>query len=182
MIQRMSESGRSQDNSGRIAFLLAQVGGLAASWFADRIAPRALAPAHAGLLRSIAAEPGLSQQAVSHKLGLVPSRLVTLVDELEVDGSVERRRNPRDRRQYGLYLTSVGEQRVAEIGALAQQHGNELLAPLSDADRATLGRLLAQLASAHGLTPGVHPDYRQLGRDQRPSQPHSQTSVEAVEE
>jgi DNA-binding MarR family transcriptional regulator len=152
-----------------VAFLLAQVGGLAASRFAERIAPLALAPAHAGLLRVIGTEPGLSQQAVSRKLGLVASRLVTLVDELEVDGSVERRRNPRDRRQYGLYLTPVGEQRIKEIGALAQLHGDDLLAPLSAADRATLGRLLVQLADAHGLTPGVHPGYRNLGRDQRPA-------------
>jgi DNA-binding MarR family transcriptional regulator len=152
-----------------VAFLLAQVGGLAATRFAERIAPLALAPAHAGLLRVIGAEPGLSQQAVSQKLGLVPSRLVSLVDELEVDGSVERRRNPRDRREYGLYLTSVGEKRIAEIGALAQQHGDDLLAPLGEADRATLGRLLVQLADAHGLTPGVHPGYRHLGRDHRPA-------------
>lgn len=165
MIQCMNDMRKGQGGSGRVAFLLAQVGGLAASRFAERIAPLALAPTHAGLLRVVGAEPGLSQQAVSRKLGLVPSRLVALIDELEVDGSVERRRTPRDRRQYGLYLTPVGEKRIAQIGVLAQQHSDDLLAPLSDTDRATLGRLLGQLAAAHGLAPGVHPGYRHLGRD-----------------
>lgn len=149
---------------GWVAFLVAQLGGLASARFAERLAPLGLTPSQAGLLRAIGAEPGRSQQAVAAQLGLLPSRLVLLVDELERDGLLERHRNVTDRRHYALHLTPAGQDRLGEIGKLAHRHGRDLLASLNEDDRATLGRLLGQLAAAHGLSPGVHPGYRSLGR------------------
>ena len=150
---------------GWTAFLVAQLGGLAAMRFAERVASVGLTPAHAGLLRAVAAEPGRSQQALSAQLGLLPSRLVALVDEMERDGLLERRRNVHDRRQYALHLAPAGEARLRDVGRVAQQHGEDFLEPLNDKDRAELGRLLGLLASHHRLTPGVHPGYRAIGRD-----------------
>lgn len=149
---------------GRVAFLVAQVGGLAAMRFAERLAPLQLDPPQAGLLRAVGAEPGRSQQSVAAQLGLVPSRLVSLVDELEERGLVQRRRNPRDRRHHALHLTTLGEERLADIGRVATTHGEDFLAPLTDRERATLERLLDRLANHHGLAPGVHPGYRALGK------------------
>ncbi len=149
---------------GRTAFGLAQLGALAAQRFAERLTATGLTPAHAGVLRAIAGEPGRSQQAIAAQLGLLPSRLVALVDELERDGLVERRRNPRDRRLHALHLADAGRERLREIGRIATAHGADLLAPLGDAERAVLDDLLARLAAHHGLTPGVHPGYRTLGR------------------
>src|SRR5262245_23924430 len=82
------------------AFLLAQVGAHAATQFAERLAPLELTPAHAGILRLIRTSSGMSQQALSSMLGVLPSRLVVLVDELEDRGLVERRDSPEDRRVY----------------------------------------------------------------------------------
>lgn len=150
--------------AGQAAFLLAQVGGLAALRFAERLAPLRLTPAHAGLLRAVDAEPGRSQQALAGQLGLLPSRLVALVDELERDGLLERRRNPADRRHHALHTTPAGAERLAEVGRVARAHGDDLLAPLDEQERAELARLLGRLAAAHGLAPGVHPGYRAMGR------------------
>jgi DNA-binding MarR family transcriptional regulator len=158
------KDGRSGEaRAGQVAFMLAQVGGLAALRFAERLAPLGLTPPHAGLLRAVAAAPGRSQQALATELGVLPSTLVALVDELEADGLLERGRNPTDRRNYALHLTPAGEQRMQEIGRVAQAHGGDLLAALGQEDRATLARLLGLLAEYHGLTPGVHPGYRTLG-------------------
>jgi DNA-binding MarR family transcriptional regulator len=148
-----------------VAFLVTQVGGLAAQRFAERIGPLGLSPAHAGLMRAVAAEPGRSQQAMSVRLGLLPSRLVVLVDELEGEGLLERRRDPSDRRNYALYVTPAGEDRLSEIGRVVEAHGEDFLAPLDKNDRATLSELLTRLAAHHGLTPDVHPGYRTLGRE-----------------
>ena len=153
---------------GQVAFGLTQLGGLAAQRFAERLAPTGLTPAHAGLLRAVAADEGRSQQALAEQLGVMPSRLVALVDELERDGVLERRRNPRDRRHHALHLTDTGRVRLRELGRIAREHGAEFLTPLDDAERATLGDLLARLADHHGLAPGVHPGYRTLGRPDRP--------------
>ena len=136
--------------------------------FAERLGPLGITPAHAGLLRAVAAEPGRSQQAVAAQLGIVPSRLVVLTDELERDGLIERRRNVEDRRHHALHLTALGEERLGELAAVAQEHAAELLHPLSEADQAALADLLERLASAHGLTPGVHPGFRALGRSALP--------------
>lgn len=155
---------KDEHGAGWAAFGLAQLGGLAAQRFAEHLAPTGLTPAHAGLLRAVAADEGRSQQAVASRLGLLPSRLVALVDELERDGLLERHRNPQDRRHYALHLTDAGRARMREIGRVATEHGADFLAPLDDAERATLAHLLTRLATHHGLSPGVHPGYRTLGR------------------
>ena len=158
----MNSSSR-PNHDGQTAFLLTQVGSIAASAFARLVADIGLTPPHAGLLRAIAFEPGRSQQEIAAQLGLLPSRLVALVDDLEGSGLVERRRNSTDRRLYALDLTEAGQHKMRDLGRVAQTHGSELLKPLSRAERATLHDLLTRLADHHGLVPGVHPGYRSLG-------------------
>ncbi len=137
--------------------------------FADRVTEAGVTPPQAGLLRVVAAEPGRTQQAVSAQLGLLPSRLVTLVDELEGRGLIERRRDPHDRRNSALYVTEAGKAILQDIGRVAQAHGEDFLAPLNKAERATLSDLLSRLASHHGLASDVHPGYRALGRESSPA-------------
>ncbi|KAA8946769.1 MAG: MarR family transcriptional regulator, partial [Mycobacterium sp.] len=55
-----------------MAFLLAQLGHHATTLFAEQMATVELTPPHAGILRVIAAEPGLSQHALSTQLGMLP--------------------------------------------------------------------------------------------------------------
>ena len=147
-----------------MAFLLSQLGHRSASVFTDLIASIDLTPPHAGILRAIAAEPGRSQQALSGQLGLLPSRVVAYVDELEDRGYVERRRNPDDRRLHALHLTASGKKVITKIGELGRQHDRLLTAGLDSQQRDTLHQLLATIAEQQGLTPHVHPGYRTLGR------------------
>lgn len=147
-----------------VAFLLSQLGHRSASVFADLIASIDLTPPHAGILRAIAAESGRSQQALSGQLGLLPSRVVAYVDELEHRGYVERRRNPDDRRLHALYLTASGKKVLTKIGELGRQHDRLLTAGLDAQQRDTLHELLVTIAENQGMTPHVHPGYRTLGR------------------
>jgi DNA-binding MarR family transcriptional regulator len=149
---------------GGVAFLLAQLGHHAAEKFGERIAALELTPPHAGILRAIATAPGRSQQALSSQLGVLPSRIVAFVDELEDRGYVERRPNPDDRRQYALYLTPAGKELMQKLSRLAQQHERALTAALSESQRGQLRELLTAIAQQQRLTPGVHPGYRRLGR------------------
>ena len=144
------------------AFLLTQVGTLAAIRFAERIAALDLTPPQTGLLRAVAVTPGQSQQALARHLGTPPSRLVALVDDLAERGLLERRRNPDDRRLHALHLTDVGRELMRRIGEVARAHDDEVCRSLDEHERATLAALLARIAADHDLTPGVHPGYRRL--------------------
>ncbi|MEV7008723.1 MarR family winged helix-turn-helix transcriptional regulator [Streptosporangium sp. NPDC051022] len=142
------------------AFLLAQVGAHAAARFAERVGGLGVVPSDVGLLRMIAVRPGRSQQSLAGELGVVPSRVVALVDGLERKKLVERRRNPQDRRNYALHLTAEGERVMAEMRELGAAHEDDICAALDETQRAQLAGLLSAIAAQQGLTPGVHPGYR----------------------
>src|ERR1700753_2940967 len=129
-----------------VAFLLAQLGHPAAALFAKQIATIDLTPPHAGILRAIASEPGRSQQALSAQLGMLPSRVVVYVDELEERGYVERRRNPDDRRLHALHLTATGKRLLRKLSELARQHELQLTAGLGAQEREALRGLLTAVA------------------------------------
>src|SRR5215469_4202246 len=90
------------------AFLLAQLGAHAADRFAGRIEILGISPPHAGILRMIGAEPSHHQLSLGRKLGVFPSRMVILIDQLVDKGLVERKRSETDRRQSMLALTKKG--------------------------------------------------------------------------
>jgi DNA-binding MarR family transcriptional regulator len=158
-----SPSSKRADTSSALAFLLSQVGAHSAGRFAERLEPVGLKPAYAGILRVINQADGLSQQALGETLGVFPSRLVALIDELEGRGLVERRSRPADRRSHALYLTKRGEEVLGLIEKIGLEHQDALCACLSESERATLTKLLARIAADQGLTPGVHPGFRKLG-------------------
>ncbi|MFF0575320.1 MarR family winged helix-turn-helix transcriptional regulator [Streptosporangium saharense] len=142
------------------AFLLAQVGAHAAARFAERVGVLGVAPSDVGLLRMISTRPGRSQQSLAEELGVVPSRVVTLVDGLERKGLVERRRNPQDRRNYALHLTEEGSRVMAGMREVGAAHEDDICAALDEPQREQLAALLEAVAVQQGLTEGVHPGYR----------------------
>lgn len=150
--------------SGGAAFLLAQVGAHAAMKFGERLKKLKLAPHQAGILRILASTPAITQQSLAKMLGIVPSRLVALIDEMESVGLVERRANRDDRRRYALHLTEKGRSMLETIGRVAREHSQELLAALSADEQRQMASLLQRIADEQGLTHGVHPGYRKLGR------------------
>jgi DNA-binding MarR family transcriptional regulator len=135
---------------------LAQLGARAAALFASRLQELGLVPPHAGTLRAIAGNPGISQQALASLLGMVPSRLVPLLDELEQRGLVERRDHPEDRRVYALHLTGQGTRTMADLGRIARAHDDAMCTALSTKERELLWSLLSRIADEQKLTPGVH--------------------------
>jgi DNA-binding MarR family transcriptional regulator len=125
----------------------------------------------------IGRQSGLSQQALANLLGMFPSRLVLMLDELERSGPIERRANTGDRRVYSLYLTVSGKKALLAIGRIARQHEEALCAALNTNERETLARLLSRIAEEQQLRPGVHPGYRRLGRAAKDQIANSRQSI-----
>ena len=154
--------GRAGDDD--FGFLLVQLGFHIARTFKERLAPLGLEPRHFGMLTRLAANEGKSQQAIGELIGLNPTRMVFLVDELEQRGLVERRRNPADRRSYALYLTEPGRAKLREAQQAGSGHDHQLGASLTGAQRKQLTTLLRRLAEEQGLSedslPGPPPGLR----------------------
>jgi DNA-binding MarR family transcriptional regulator len=144
------------------AFLLTQIGAHAAGRFAERIGEHGLTPPQTGILGLLRGRPGISQQQLADMLGMLPSRVVAFVDELESAGYVERVRDGADRRRNSLGLTTAGKAVLRTIATVARAHDADICAALSDKEHATLRALLTRVAEQQGLAPGVHPGYRSL--------------------
>jgi DNA-binding MarR family transcriptional regulator len=162
----MPPPSRPGPRGGGVAFLLSQLGARSSEQFARALAEHDLTPALVGIMRQLLTGPdagtGPSQQQLAEQMGLVPSRIVSYVDELESRGWIARTRGTIDRRVNVLAVTDAGREAFASIASLAREHEQRTTAGLDDADRATLFELLTKLAAAQELTPGVHPGYRQL--------------------
>jgi DNA-binding MarR family transcriptional regulator len=143
-----------------IALLLTQLGGHVSARFTEVLSPLDLRPSHVGLLRLIAADPGMSQLRLAERVGIVPSRIVKLLDELEQRGLIERRRSPTDRRHHELHLAPAAAERLADVRRVVAQHDAIIVEPLTASERDTLYELLNKLAAAHGVGPDTPPRYR----------------------
>lgn len=143
--------------AGSIGFLLSKLGFLPGSRFAAVLEPLGINPVHFALLRIVDAVEARSQHALGEALGIPPSRMVVLVDDLEGRGFVERRRSRTDRRVNTLHLTSQGRRVFERALKAASMWEAELCSSLDEHERAELGRLLRRLAAGQDLPVGVHP-------------------------
>jgi DNA-binding MarR family transcriptional regulator len=148
---RDADAGPPRTPEGGFGLLLVQLGTLVAAQFREQLAPLGIEPRHFGMLVRLAANEGTAQQALGELVGLNPTQMVFLVDELEERGLVERRRNPADRRSYALYLTDAGHDMLARLRGVVADHQGTLGASLSASERAELTRLLRRLADEQGI-------------------------------
>ena len=141
-----------------LAFLIAQVGSHSQSSFGKQVDPFGLRLAHVGVLKAIFRADGFTQRELGDALGMFPSNLVRLIDELEEKGLVRRGKSTEDRRSYTLQLTVKGQGVALELITLTRAHQDRICTSLTPAERQELTRLLQKIATEQGLLPGVHPE------------------------
>ena len=136
----------------RTAFLLAKAGQMSREAFDRAVGPMGLKSRHYGALAVLNAEGPHAQRELGERLQIDRSTMVSVVDELEGMGLVERRRDPEDRRRYELTLTEAGRGVLSEADSLVEGVQEAVLAPLDEAQRRELhGLLMALLRGAdHG--------------------------------
>ena len=153
------------------AYLVAALGAHVKIRFTQMLAPIGLEPPHYGVLRRLARHEGCTQQEVADAMRLRRSVMVGLVDELEANGWVERRRHPADRRANALHLTAVGRRTLHRCEREADRIDEELLSALPAGERCAFREHLRQLATATGVADGVYPTF--------PDDPLGTTTVSA---
>lgn len=85
---------------------------------------------------------------MSTRLGYDPSAIVSLVDDLQRLGLVERRPDPKDRRNRIVVLAPAGTKLLSESEQDGSRVTDTLLAPLDPQERRTLQALLLRIAEA----------------------------------
>jgi DNA-binding MarR family transcriptional regulator len=108
----------------------------------------------------------MSQQAFADRVGVDPTKLVGLLNGLEGQHLVVRRRDPVDRRRHIVENSRAGEARVDAALAAAAAVEDELLAALDDEQRAQLQELLVLAAESSGLSDCVDPAADATAEDQ----------------
>jgi DNA-binding MarR family transcriptional regulator len=104
---------------------------------------------HYRLLATLAEFGAASQASLGRRTGIDRSDVVAALNELAEKGFVQRAPDPEDGRRNIITVTPAGRQQLKRLDRLVKQAQDEVFAPLSTADRATLGRLLAQVLAHH---------------------------------
>ncbi|MCA9833788.1 MAG: MarR family transcriptional regulator [Thermomicrobiales bacterium] len=117
--------------------------------FAQASLPAGMSYARANLLLAVAAAhaDGTSARMVdiALDLGVTGRTLTTMVDSLEKQGLLAREVDSTDRRAFQLLLTEQGSALLPQLQSELNQTAQTVLAPLADADRVVLARLINRL-------------------------------------
>jgi len=107
-----------------------------------------LSLARTKVLRRLHDQGPTRQNVLAADLGLAPHTITDIVDGLERAGMAGRRPDPTDRRAKLVTITDAGEAGLGVANATRERLLTQVFGALSEADRATLLRLLDGLDEA----------------------------------
>jgi DNA-binding MarR family transcriptional regulator len=90
----------------------------------------------------------MNQQALTEGLCIDANYCVLLLNDLEADDLVERRRDPADRRRHIVSMTAKGRRALDQAEQAQQTLEDEILGSLSHEERTTLANLLRRAIDA----------------------------------
>jgi DNA-binding MarR family transcriptional regulator len=114
------------------------------------LAPLGLRPRHLVALTVLRHLGGSTQQALATTLAMDGTNIVGLLNELEADKLIERRRSPEDRRRHVVELTEAGVEQLAKAECALAKVDEEVLGALDASQRETLYNLLELAATGTG--------------------------------
>ncbi len=118
--------------------------------FADALESLGLTTALFALLNYLGPHEGAIQQEIGAAMGIDPSTMVSLIDQLEKAGLAKRRPRPTDRRAREVVITAKGRRVLERARILAIEAEGEVLRGLNESERR---RLLTLLRKALGAAP-----------------------------
>ncbi len=108
------------------------------------VAPTGLRPRELLVLQHLRERGPSAQQALAELIGVDATNLVAVLNSLEDADLIQRRRDRADRRRAIISLAPDGERLLANLDRALCQIDDQILAPLSPAEREALNVLLAK--------------------------------------
>jgi DNA-binding MarR family transcriptional regulator len=104
-----------------------------------------LSPRRFLALQLLAGAGSMGQQSLVEALGVDPSVLVAVLNDLEAAGLAERRRDPGDRRRHIVDISPAGVELLGRVRRSIETVERDLLADLDDGEVSHLHGVLARL-------------------------------------
>jgi MarR family transcriptional regulator, transcriptional regulator for hemolysin len=128
-----------------IGFLISDVSRLLRRNFDKRAQKIGLSRAQWQVLAWLKRNEGISQTQLADLLEMSPMTLVRLIDRLEMNGLVERRAHPTDRRIYQLFLAGHAHPSLDRLWSMGAETRGEALDGITPETEAAMLQALAKI-------------------------------------
>jgi len=128
-----------------IGFLISDVSRLLRRNFDKRAQKIGLSRAQWQVLAWLKRNEGISQTQLADLLEMSPMTLVRLIDRLEMNGLVERRAHPTDRRVYQLFLAGHAHPSLDRLWSMGAETRAEALEGITPEVEAAMLKALAKI-------------------------------------
>jgi MarR family transcriptional regulator, lower aerobic nicotinate degradation pathway regulator len=139
-------------------FLLALLGQEAMRQLRDALTTHDLKPRQFQILDLLADHGPIGQRELGETMAIDHSILVTMLNPLEADGMIERKRSGTDRRRHVVTVTQAGKRRLANAAQAQREAEDALFAGLTEQQRDQLQELLIALRDSNRTEPAATDD------------------------
>jgi DNA-binding MarR family transcriptional regulator len=139
-------------------FLLALLGQEAMHQLRDALTTHDLKPRQFQILDLLADRGPIGQRELGETMAIDHSILVTMLNPLEADGLIERKRSDTDRRRHVVTVTPAGKRRLAGAAQAQREAEDALFAALTKQQRNQLRELLMAQRDANHTEPAAGDD------------------------
>ena len=150
----------------------------------ERLAEHDVSFGHWIFLRILWEHDGLTQRELSDQAGVMEPTTHAALNAMDARGLIERRRQPDDKRNQHIFITSAGKKLKAKLVPHAIEVNKQAVQGLATADIATARRVLLGIienlaVGSHAVQQDVQQDVRQdapPSATPTPSTPHGKTA------
>ncbi|MEU8976055.1 MarR family winged helix-turn-helix transcriptional regulator [Streptomyces monashensis] len=132
------------------SWLLGRAAARGRALVADALAAEGMKMWHHVVLSAVRDLAPVAQADLGRSVGLDPKDLVGVLNDLQSAGHVVRAPDPRDRRKNAVSLTGAGTRLLERCEKAARAANDDLLAPLSAAERDQFTDLLIRISGTDG--------------------------------